>query len=174
MCRFPTLANRKVSVKLPVDDLLCRKMEKLNFTITEGYPSKNTKTQQPVETYLGPEHLEHLPKHKVVQNGDTRDNKNLSTDRGVGNLHRFQGRILPHTNSQSVRFHIQGRSYQFKAPPFGLSTAPMEFTVVAKEVKLMALQKGIRIYQYLDDWLVRATSYHVSSIHRSWLLSVKN
>ena len=32
-----------------------------------------TKTQQPVETYLGPEHLEHLPKHRVVQNGDPRD-----------------------------------------------------------------------------------------------------
>ena len=36
-----------------------------------------TQTQQPVETYPGPEHLEHLPKHRVVQNGDSRDNKNL-------------------------------------------------------------------------------------------------
>ena len=57
-----------------------------------------------------------------------------------------------------MRFHIQGWSYQFKALPFSLSTAPMEFTVVVKEVKLMALQRGIRIHQYLDDWLVRATS----------------
>ena len=31
-----------------------------------------------------------------------------------------------------TRFHIQGRSYQFKALPFGLSTTPMEFTVIAK------------------------------------------
>ena len=31
----------KVSVKLPVDEWLCWKMEKLNLTITEGYPSKN-------------------------------------------------------------------------------------------------------------------------------------
>ena len=30
----------KVSVKLPVDNWLCRKMEKLNLTITEGYPSE--------------------------------------------------------------------------------------------------------------------------------------
>ena len=44
-----------------------------------------------------------------------------------------------------MRFHLQGRSYQFKALPFGLSTALMEFTVVAKEVKLMALQSGIRM-----------------------------
>ena len=34
----------KVSVKLPVDDWLCRKMENLNFTITEGYPSRNAET----------------------------------------------------------------------------------------------------------------------------------
>ena len=61
-----------------------------------------SQTQQPVETYLGPEHVEHLPKHRVVQNGDTRDNKNHPTGRGIGYLHRFQGRILPHTNSQSV------------------------------------------------------------------------
>ena len=31
-----------------------------------------------------------------------------------------------------MRFHIQGQSYQFKALPFSLSTAPMEFTVVAR------------------------------------------
>ena len=32
----------KVSVKLPVDDWLCRKMSTLNLTITEGYPTRNT------------------------------------------------------------------------------------------------------------------------------------
>ena len=36
-----------------------------------------------------------------------------------------------------LRFHIQGWAYQFKALPFGLSTAPMEFTVIPKEVKLV-------------------------------------
>ena len=60
-----------------------------------------------------------------------------------------------------LRFHVQGQTYQFKALPFGLSTAPMEFTVVAKEVKLMAGHKGIRIHQYLDDWLVRAKSHSI-------------
>ena len=62
-----------------------------------------TQTQQTMETYLGPKHLEHLPKHRVVQNEDTRDNKNFPTGRGVGHLHRFQRRILPYTNSQSVQ-----------------------------------------------------------------------
>ena len=45
-----------------------------------------------------------------------------------------------------LRFHVQGRSYQFKAQPFRLSTVPLEFTVVTKWVKLMALHKGIRIH----------------------------
>ena len=67
-------------------------------------------------------------------------------------------------NSQSRKymlFHIQGKTYQFKALPFGLSTAPMEFTVIAKVVKWLAMRQGIRIHQYLDDWLVRARSLQV-------------
>ena len=69
-------------------------------------------------------------------------------------------------------FHLQGRSYQFKALPFGLSTAPMEFTVVAKEVKLMALQKGIRTHQYLDDWLVRASTHDTCLQHTETLVTL--
>ena len=34
----------KVSVKLLVDEWLCRKFEKLNVTVAEGYPSRNTET----------------------------------------------------------------------------------------------------------------------------------
>ena len=134
-----------------------------------------TQTQQPVETDPRPEHLEHLFEHRDVQDGNPRDNKNLPPSRGVGHIHRFQRSILPHTNSQSrkyMRFHLQGRSYQFKALPFGLSTAPMEFTVVAKEVKLVAFQKGIRIHQYLDDWLVRASTHHTCLQHTQTLVTL--
>ena len=71
----------------------------------------STQIQPPVETHLEPEHLEHLPKHRVVQNGDTRDNKNLATGRGVGYLHRFQRCILPCTNTQPVQeVHAFSRS----------------------------------------------------------------
>ena len=55
-----------------------------------------------------------------------------------------------------LRFNVGDRSYQFTALPFGIATAPLEFTMVAKEVKLMALAEGIRIHQYIDDWLMRA------------------
>ena len=30
------------SLKLPLDDWLCRKMSSLNLTLTEGYPTRNT------------------------------------------------------------------------------------------------------------------------------------
>ena len=71
-----------------------------------------------------------------------------------------------------LRFHVEGWTYQFKALPFGLSTAPLEFTVVAKEVKLMAIRKGIRIHQYLDDWLVRARSHQVCLQHTQILVEI--
>ena len=71
-----------------------------------------------------------------------------------------------------LRFLVQGRTYQFKALPFGLSTAPMEFTVLAKEVKLMAIHRGIRTHQYLDDWLVRARSQHICLQHTQILVKI--
>ena len=78
-----------------------------------------------------------------------------------------------HSQSRKyMRFHLQGWSYQFKTLPFGLSTAPMKFTVVAKEVKLMALQKGIRIHQYLDDWLVRASTHDICLQHTQVLVTL--
>ena len=81
--------------------------------------------------------------------------------------------ILIHSQSRKyMRFHIQGQFYQFKALPFCLSTAPMEFTVVAKEVKLMALQRGISIHQYLDSWLVRATSHETCLQHTQTLVAL--
>ena len=78
-----------------VQDSMVKQLKSLRVDKTKG-----TQTQQPVETYPGPEHLEHLPKHRVVQNGDPRDNKDLPTARGVGHLHR---RILTYTNSQPVQ-----------------------------------------------------------------------
>ena len=71
-----------------------------------------------------------------------------------------------------MRFHIQGRTYKFEALPFGLSTAPMDFTVIVKEVKLMAIHKGIRIHQYLDDWLVRAKSHQICLQHTQDLVKM--
>ena len=41
---LPVSGPAKISVKLPLDEWLCRKMEKLNLTLTEGYPYLAAKT----------------------------------------------------------------------------------------------------------------------------------
>ena len=43
---------------------------------------------------------------------------------------------------------------------------------MAKDVKFLVLQKGIRIYQYLDDWLVRARSHQTSLKHTQTLVAL--
>ena len=48
----------------------------------------------------------------------------------------------------------------------------MEFTVIAKMVKLMVIHRGIRIHQYLDYWLVRATSHQACLQHTQNLVEI--
>ena len=71
-----------------------------------------------------------------------------------------------------LRFFLGNKAYQFTALPFGLATAPLEFTKVVKEVKLMAQARGIRIHQYLDDWLVRAPDQETCQLHTQTLLAL--
>ena len=71
-----------------------------------------------------------------------------------------------------LRFFLFHQTFQFTALPFGLATAPLEFTKVAKEVKLMAQARGIRIHQYLDDWLLRAPYPEICLQHTQTLLAL--
>ena len=67
-----------------------------------------------------------------------------------------------HQKSQNLlQFHAGGWSFQFRALPFGIATAPLKFIGIAREVKLMLQNKGIQIHQYLDDWLLRAPSKQI-------------
>ena len=50
-----------------------------------------------------------------------------------------------------LRFCHRSKVFQFTSLPFGLATAPQVFTMIVKEVKLMALSRGLRLHQYLDD-----------------------
>ena len=79
---------------------------------------------------------------------------------------------INHRSRKYLRFHLKGQTFQFTALPFGLSTAPLEFTKVVKEVKLMAQSRGIRIHQYLDDWLLRAPCREICLRHTQILLDL--
>ena len=68
-----------------------------------------------------------------------------------------------HPNSRKyLRFCYKAQVFQFTSLPLGLATAPQVFTMIVKEVKLMALSRGLRIHQYLDDWLIRSQSQEES------------
>ena len=78
-----------------------------------------------------------------------------------------------HPDSQHLlRFHVDKRMYQFKALPFGLVTAPLEITWFVKEVKLILQSCGIRVHQYLDDWLLRADTRRQCQLQTKELIHV--
>ena len=59
-----------------------------------------------------------------------------------------------------------------QALSFGLAMAPQEFAKVVKEVEVMAQARGIRIHQYLDDWLLRAPCQETCLQHTQTLLAL--
>ena len=58
-----------------------------------------------------------------------------------------------------LRFTVRETVYQFRALPFGLTTAPKEFTRVTATLASIVHRKGINLHLYLDDWLLRPNSF---------------
>ncbi len=84
-------------------------------------------------------------------------------------------RLLSHPDSlhhrPCLRFTFKGVAYQYTVLPFGLSLAPQTFTK-CMDTALPPLRKmGIRILDYLDDWLVLAQTEVELLSHRSLFLS---
>lgn len=50
-----------------------------------------------------------------------------------------------------LRFAILGLVFQFRALPFGLSSAPWAFSRVVSELRLDFRRRGLQLFQYLDD-----------------------
>ena len=55
---------------------------------------------------------------------------------------------------QFLQFQWEGKTYQFKCLPFGLSAAPRVFTKLQKPVVGLLRQIGVRMIIYLDDILL--------------------
>ena len=95
---------------------------------------------------------------RKVENGDSESIRtSLNTGEWVTSIDLQDAYLhIPiHPRSQKyLRFAHRSQIYKFTSLPFELAPAPQVFMIV-KEVKLMALSRGIRIHQYLDDWLIR-------------------
>ena len=61
------------------------------------------------------------------------------------------------TARKYLRFNYEGVTWQFRALPFGLNTAPLVYTrlmsVVTGELRG---NQGVVVHSYLDDWLIRS------------------
>ena len=132
-------------------------------------------TGKQVEAYFRSESVEQVPQNRHIQETPETIQTSLQKGEWVTSLDFSDAyfHIPIHPRSRKyMRFFLKKRAYQFTALPFGLATVPLKFTKVVKEVKLMAQNRGIRIHQYLDDWLLRAPSREIGLCHTQVLLSL--
>ncbi len=69
-----------------------------------------------------------------------------------------------------LRFAFGGKAYQYKVLPFGLALAPRTFMKCMDAVLAPLRFQGIRMLNYLDDWLFLAHSRELVSRHRDIVL----
>ncbi len=81
----------------------------------------------------------------------------------------FHVSILPR-HRPFLRFAFEGQAYQYKVLPFGLSLSPRVFTKVVEAALVPLREQGVRILNYLDDWLILAQSRRQLSAHRDLVL----
>ena len=111
--------------------------------------------------------------HQAVQNGNSRVHQGLSGSRGMGVVHRPIGHLPSHPHLPNLRKYCnRSQVFQFTSLPFDLATAPQVFTMIVKEVKLMALTRGIRFHQYLDNWLIRAQSQKGAQVNTQTMVDL--
>ena len=82
----------------------------------------------------------------------------------------FHIQIAPH-HRPFLRFAFKGQAYQYTVLPFGLSLAPRTLTKCMDAALTPLRQRGVRVLNYLDDWLIIAQSEVQLLTHRSWLLN---
>ena len=129
-------------------------------------PVSSTQASPEVEASNRPKQAQHFSTRREVQDGNSRVHQDLPDSRGMGSVDRSIGRLPSHPHLSSLKEipkilpQVSGVPVHLPTFPTGHSPPPppQVFTMIVKEVKLMALSKGLRLHQYLDDWLIRSQS----------------
>ncbi len=81
----------------------------------------------------------------------------------------FHVSILPQ-HRPFLRFAFEGRAWQYRVLPFGFSLSPRVITKVVEGALNPLCEVGVRILNYLDDWLILAQSREQLGDHRDLVL----
>ena len=122
-------------------------------------PKKNSE-MRPIIKLEVPQHLGGEGK---VQDGDPASHTQGPHQGQMGHIHRSSRTPIFMSRSRIKQevpaLHSQGDGLPFRALPFGLTTAPKEFTRVTATLASIVHRKGINLHLYLDNWLLRANSF---------------
>ena len=69
----------------------------------------------------------------------------------------FHIEILPQ-HRKFLRFAFGGKAYQYRVLPFGLALSPRTYTKCMDAALAPLRLQGIRILNYINDWLILAQS----------------
>ncbi len=126
-----------------------------------AHPRSQTPESRPHETAVQDDHAEADPL--------------ADSHRGLVLFSGSERCILSHPDSphhrRFLRFAFEGVAYQYTVLPFGLPLAPRTFTKCMDAALSPLRQMGIRILNYLDDWLILAQSEVELLSHRTLILS---
>ncbi|KAI2647949.1 Transposon Ty3-G Gag-Pol polyprotein [Labeo rohita] len=82
----------------------------------------------------------------------------------------FHVSILPQ-HRKFLRFAFTGEAYQYRVLPFGLALSPRTFTKCVDAALAQLRLRGIRMLNYINDWLILAQSEHMAVQHRDVVLA---
>ena len=131
-------------------------------------PVSSIQASPKVEAGHRPKQAQHFFTRRKVQNGNSRVHQDLPDNRGMGIVDRPVGRLPSHPHPSKLKEipkvlpQVTGVPVQL---PFGLATAPQVFKMIVKDVKLMALSRGLRLHQYLDNWLIGSQSQEEAQVN---------
>ena len=139
-------------------------------------PVSCTQASLKVETSNRPKQAQHFSTCRKVQNGNSRVHQGLPDSMGMGTVDRPIGILPSHTHPSKLQ-EIPKVLPQVTGVPvhllsIGPGHAPQVFTMIVKEVKLMDLTRGLRLHQYLDDWLLRSPSQEEAQVNMQALVDL--
>ena len=126
-----------------------RKGRKCKISRVLQLPVSSPQASPKVEASHRLKQAQHFSTRRKVQYGNYRVHQGLPDSRGMGIVDRPIRRLPSHPHPPKLKEipKVLPQVAGVPVPPFQTSHIPQVFTMIVKEVKLMALSKGLRLHQ---------------------------